>query len=73
MYYSSGALLEGLFAHGEIVSGTYISADKSLKFSGNWKNGRRNGTGSLVIQNEAVKYDGEWMNDLVCFGSSIFT
>ena len=42
--------------------GIYLNLNKGIKYSGDWKNGRRHGIGYMKFENQEV-YHEEWHKD----------
>ncbi len=54
-----GKCLRGNCTNG---NGVYLYNDGN-KYDGDWKNGKKNGTGTQVFKKKKEKYDGKWHND----------
>ena len=59
----SGAM--GKCEEGDCVNGkgTYKDA-LGNEYDGEWKNGKKHGTGTLILKNEKEKYKGQWLNGM---------
>ncbi|MCG6169147.1 MORN repeat-containing protein [Leptospira sanjuanensis] len=61
-----GDKIKGSFVNGKLEGFGEIEFKNGAKFFGVFKNGEKNGKGKLILPEDKIEYDGEWIANGVC-------